>query len=311
MDFEIVSREDCAVVGDREEMYSKLEQDLISQVKNLDRNTINMHAVVTTPSKRKKKKERTKERNKEKRHKRLLEYQEKLVRTHSLPPSRLMVERENLVGRNLSGEFEQIAGIDGEPIPGAGTTGTRPATEPSPVPRPPPFTENVSPPTISYQPPQSVPVSPLLMPGQTGFNHPSPTIFPSHGQPLGQVTGTTSGSNHFTLSPTPQSFTGPTNGTAGWSDARPVLGSSWDSSYLKPTGFPEWSTSGFLNLPCCLLLCSPVHGIDWCPHTRPSLTLSLEMEAQLTVSTVCSLVQSSMSYQLNTIEDNKSSVNRQ
>ena len=33
MDFEIVSREDCAVVGDREEMYSKLEQDLISQVK--------------------------------------------------------------------------------------------------------------------------------------------------------------------------------------------------------------------------------------------------------------------------------------
>ena len=33
MDFEIVSREDCAVVGDREEMFSKLEQDLISQVK--------------------------------------------------------------------------------------------------------------------------------------------------------------------------------------------------------------------------------------------------------------------------------------
>lgn len=33
MDFEIVSREECEVVGDREEMYSKLEQDLISQVK--------------------------------------------------------------------------------------------------------------------------------------------------------------------------------------------------------------------------------------------------------------------------------------
>lgn len=32
MDFEIVSREECAVVGDREEMFSKLEQDIISQV---------------------------------------------------------------------------------------------------------------------------------------------------------------------------------------------------------------------------------------------------------------------------------------
>ena len=32
MDFEIVKREDCAVVGDREEMFSKLEKDLIEQV---------------------------------------------------------------------------------------------------------------------------------------------------------------------------------------------------------------------------------------------------------------------------------------
>ena len=35
MDFEIVSREECSVMGDREEMYSKLEQDLISQVENI------------------------------------------------------------------------------------------------------------------------------------------------------------------------------------------------------------------------------------------------------------------------------------
>ena len=32
MDFEIVSKEECSVTGDREEMYSKLEQDLIGQV---------------------------------------------------------------------------------------------------------------------------------------------------------------------------------------------------------------------------------------------------------------------------------------
>ena len=32
MDFEIVSKEECIISGDREEMYSKLEQDLIGQV---------------------------------------------------------------------------------------------------------------------------------------------------------------------------------------------------------------------------------------------------------------------------------------
>jgi len=33
MDFEIVSKEECNITGDREEMFSKLEQDIISQVK--------------------------------------------------------------------------------------------------------------------------------------------------------------------------------------------------------------------------------------------------------------------------------------
>jgi len=33
MDFEIVSKEECTMTGDREEMFSKLEQDIISQVK--------------------------------------------------------------------------------------------------------------------------------------------------------------------------------------------------------------------------------------------------------------------------------------
>ena len=42
MDFEIVKREDCAVVGDREEMFSKLEKDLIEQVCG------NMHFVWTS-----------------------------------------------------------------------------------------------------------------------------------------------------------------------------------------------------------------------------------------------------------------------
>merc|ERR1719392_519606 len=33
MDFEIVSKEECNITGDRDEMFSKLEQDIISQVK--------------------------------------------------------------------------------------------------------------------------------------------------------------------------------------------------------------------------------------------------------------------------------------
>ena len=32
MDFEILSKEECSMTGDREEMFSKLEQDIISQV---------------------------------------------------------------------------------------------------------------------------------------------------------------------------------------------------------------------------------------------------------------------------------------
>jgi hypothetical protein len=32
MDFEILSKEECNMTGDREEMFSKLEQDIISQV---------------------------------------------------------------------------------------------------------------------------------------------------------------------------------------------------------------------------------------------------------------------------------------
>ena len=32
MDFEIVSKEEVTITGDREEMFSKLEQDIISQV---------------------------------------------------------------------------------------------------------------------------------------------------------------------------------------------------------------------------------------------------------------------------------------
>ena len=229
----------------------------LSQINSLSSDTIKMHAAVTTPTKVKNKKERSTMKRKESRLKRLLKYQEKLVKTNGLPPSRLMMERENLFGRNLSGEFEQLAGIgseitqDGGPIPGTGSASTWPAYEPCQDTRPPPCLGNVPPPPpFSYLPPCNVSVSPLLMPGQTGLHLHPPSASQSHGQPLGQWTGTNSTPTQYNLlSPTPESFTGTTIGTVEWSDARPMTGSSWNSTLFKPTGFQEWSTSGSSHIP--------------------------------------------------------------
>jgi hypothetical protein len=81
------------------------------------------------------------------------------------------MERVNLVGKNLSGEFEQVAGSGSEIIQvGGPIPGTWPTYEPCQDTRPPPDLGNVpAPPQISYLPPCNVIVSPLLMPGQTGF----------------------------------------------------------------------------------------------------------------------------------------------
>jgi hypothetical protein len=46
---------------------------------------------------------------KHKRQKRLFIFHEKLVKTHGLPSSKLMV------GKNLTSEFDQIAGVEAEP----------------------------------------------------------------------------------------------------------------------------------------------------------------------------------------------------
>ena len=64
---------------------------------------------VTKGSDSKKKKRRSKDR----RQKRLLKFQEKLVMTHGLPPSRLMV------GKRLPSEFEQLAGVASTPSTGS------------------------------------------------------------------------------------------------------------------------------------------------------------------------------------------------
>ena len=174
--------------------------------------------------------------NKDKRQRRLLKFQERLVRTHGLPPSRLMV------GKNLGSEFEQIARAEAEPVS---------STEPSS--------------------PTSALVLPVLMPGQpgvqplqtpdhdAGYHAPPAPVppdryqvpMPGYSQSLGQVAGISSGSNHnFTLSssPSPQYILGSTSGPVGWSEARPVIGNRWEDMTLLPSGLPFGSTSGYPNL---------------------------------------------------------------
>ena len=132
-----------------------------------------------------------------------------------------------------------LAGVGSEVIHDGGP-------EPSLDTRPPPGPENVPPP-ITHN---NVSVSPLLMPGQTGLHPLQPSAPPYHSQPLGQWTGTNSTPTQYNLpSPTPESFTGTTIGTVEWSDARPMTGSSWNSTLFKPTGFQEWSTSGSSHIP--------------------------------------------------------------
>ena len=35
--------------------------------------------------------------------------------------------------------------------------------------------------------------------------------------------------------------------STGWSEIRPMIGSTWDSNNFQPSGLPTWSTSGSLN----------------------------------------------------------------
>ena len=44
----------------------------------------------------------------------MLKFHKRLVKTSGLPPTRLMAERDRLIGKNLSGKFEQIAGVRAE-----------------------------------------------------------------------------------------------------------------------------------------------------------------------------------------------------
>ena len=194
---------------------------------------------VTKPVNVRKKKKRC---NKDKRQKRLLEFQEKLVKSQGLPPSRLMARK------NLESEFEQIAGVEAEPA--SFSSGHN----------------SVLSPLRGPSPSQSVPVLPVLTPGQPDvqpFHQPPAVPWAGHNAPpapvppdgskvpmpgsqiVGQMAGISSGYNqNFTLSSSPQSFSSNTSLPVGWSEARPIMGYRWDGMPLLPSGLPIWSNSG-------------------------------------------------------------------
>ena len=188
--------------------------------------------------------EKTKNRSKRKRHERLLRFQEKLVKTSGLPPSRLMKQRFDHIGqitlkKSLAGEFEHLAesatnhaqvslhemeghGHVPPPTPVQGKQGLTPhvlmpGQQVLPPPPPPPELMPVQPantfPCSALMPGQSCPTvqmqgqqypPPSLMPGQTASPHLE--FLQSH--PMSQ-TVTTSGFNYLpTLCSSPVTFAG-------------------------------------------------------------------------------------------------------
>ena len=206
---------------------------------------------------------------KDRKQKRLLKFQETLVKTHGLPPSRLMV------GKNLDSEFEQIARGEAEP---ASSIGHDTVMVVSPY-KGPPLANDPSPP--------SYPVPPVLMPGQPpdqlpavpgpGYHVPPPAPVPPDrcqvpmpgcSPSFLQVTGTPSSYNQdLMLSSNPQYNRDSTTWPVGWSEARPMMGYRWDGMPLLPSGLPIGSTSGTYNF--LALSPSPQSSIGSVPLYQP------------------------------------------
>ena len=134
--------------------------------------------------------QKTRNRGKRTRHERLLLFQEKLVKTSGLPPSRLMKQRLDQIGlitvkKSLAGEFEQLAsstpahtsvsvlGVDGHVPPPAPMPG-----EPVPLPPVPLLGQSVPPPS-----------SPVLMPVLSDYTFPPSALMPGQEAPTVPMPG--------------------------------------------------------------------------------------------------------------------------
>ena len=165
------------------------------------------------PQRKKKVKKR-----KEKRQERLLKFQEKLVLSSGLPPSRLM----NTMKRNLAGEFHELSETM-DPGPELDQLRKVPAVPLPTVPMPVPI----------LVPAAMTPTAAVV--GELG-----------HFQPQVQYNGITSSRfNSPMLSSMPSPGVGGCGWTPEWPDARPTMGySSWSpgSSYGSTSGFTQSPT---------------------------------------------------------------------
>ena len=135
-------------------------------------------------------KQKTKNRGKRKRQERLLHFQEKLVKTSGLPPSRLMKQRLDQIGmitvkKCLAGDFEQLASSPPTltPVSVLGVDGHVPP--PAPMPGELGFTP------IVLVPGQSVPPSspPVLMPVQPAHTFPPSALMTGQEAPIAPMPG--------------------------------------------------------------------------------------------------------------------------
>ena len=153
-----------------------------------------------------------------------------------------------MVGKRLSSEFEQLAGVASTPSTGSPSIAAESL--------PPPLQQPGAVLGVGYhhvpQPPPDPPDNLQL---------PTPHI----SQSFGQVTGISSGSNHnFSLSSSPQSLLGSTSGPVGWSEARPVMGNRWEDMTLLPSsGLQIGSSSGYPHF--LALSPSPQSSIGFVP----------------------------------------------
>ena len=99
----------------------------------------------------------------------MLKFHERLVKTSGLPPTRLMAERDRLIGKNLSSKFEQIAGVRAE-------FGPNPHTGPLPDARTVPDIGTSSPSVAPPLMPGQIGVQPLTPPASTGWSDVIPTM---------------------------------------------------------------------------------------------------------------------------------------
>ena len=206
--------------------------------------------------------EKKKNSKKHKRQKRLLKFHEKLVTTHGLPPSRLMV------GKNLESEFEQIAGVQAEPASNTNHDHDTPSAHVLPVLMPGQqgvqlLQQSPAVHVAGYSvPPASVPGLVLGEPFKPGSSTPLTSVIgdachvpmPGYSHTLGQGTESTSGPDiTSSLCSSPQFLGRPMS--VGWSEARPVPGYGWDQPAVwngtlpQPSfGLSSRSTSGYLKL---------------------------------------------------------------